>query len=287
MLNEKYESLLDQNQKILKDTSEALISKQLFKNNAEAVIYFTGLPDYNTLCAVVELVKDSAITPCTLNRFCQVVLCLMKLRLGSGTIDLAHRFRVSKTTVSRLFLHTINVFFIKLSPFIIWPERSEIIKTMPFTFKRKFGDKITSIIDCFELFIDRSSNLTARCLTWSSHKHNNTAKFLISITPQGTISFISKGRGGRTSDKVITENCGYLNKLAYGDTVMADRGFIIDDIVGSFGAHLEIPAFTRGKDQLSASEVITTRQLANVRIHVKLLMKYRIICFCSKFLFYF
>lgn len=40
--------------------------------------------------------------------------------------------------------------------------------------------------------------------------------------PQGTISYLSIGYGGRTSDKFITENCGYLDKLQPGDVVLAD-----------------------------------------------------------------
>ena len=36
-----------------------------------------------------------------------------------------------------------------------------------------------------------------------------------------------------------------------------------------FGATLDIPAFTRGHDQLSPADVEATRKLANVRIHVE------------------
>jgi hypothetical protein len=43
-----------------------------------------------------------------------------------------------------------------------------------------------------------------RAQTWSNYKHNNTIKFLVSITPTGSISYVSKAFGGRTSDKVIT-----------------------------------------------------------------------------------
>ena len=42
---------------------------------------------------------------------------------------------------------------------------------------------------------------------------------------------------------------------------------------------LDIPAFTRGRDQLSPEDVEATRKLANVRIHVE-----RIICaVCQRF----
>lgn len=86
---------------------------------------------------------------------------------------------------------------------------------------------------------------------------------------RGAVTFISEGWGGRTSDKRLTESCGILNNLVPGDTVLADRGFTIGDAVGIHSAKLEMPAFTRGKSQLSAWDVQKTRKLANVRIHVE------------------
>ncbi len=112
------------------------------------------------------------------------------------------------------------------------------------------GSKVTSIIDFFELFIEKPSNLLAKSCTWSQYKHYNTAKYLMSITPQGVISFISHSWGGRVSDKYIVENCGYLD---VGDVVLADRGFDIADSVAYRGATLDIPAFTRGCEQLPPS----------------------------------
>lgn len=92
---------------------------------------------------------------------------------------------------------------------------------------------------------------------------------MIGITPQGTISFVSKAWGGRTSDKFLTENCGIIDKLLHGDLVLADRGFTIQELLMFKHAQLAIPAFTRGKDQLDPVEVGETRNIANVRIHVE------------------
>jgi hypothetical protein len=56
----------------------------------------------------------------------------------------------------------------------------------------------------------------------------------VSITPTGSISYVSKAFGGRTSDKVITQHSGYLDKLEHGDQVLADRGFLIaEELVNS------------------------------------------------------
>ena len=136
----------------------------------------------------------------------------------------------------------------RLSSFIKCPEREILWRTMPQCFQFSFGKKTTVIIDCFEVFIDRPSNLLARAQTFSSYKHHNTVKVLIGITPQGTISFVAWG--GRTSDKFLTENCGIMEKLLPGDLVMADRGFTIHESLVFKQAELAIPAFTRGKDQL-------------------------------------
>ena len=158
---------------------------------------------------------------------------------------------------------------LRLQDLIIWPDRDALQKTMPMCFQASFGKKVAVIIDCFEIFIDRPSNLSARASTWSNYKHHNTAKVLLGIAPQGIVSFISECWGGRVSDKHLTEQCGILKKLLPGDVVLADRGFDIAESVAMMQAQLHIPAFTKGKQQLSAMEVESTRKIANVRIHVE------------------
>lgn len=115
---------------------------------------------------------------------------------------------------------------------------------MPLEFRQHFAQKMAVIIDCFEVFIQRPKNPLARTQTWSSYKHNNTIKFLIGITPQGSISFLSEFWGERVSDKYITEHCGILEKLLPGDLVLADGGFDIADSVGNNCAQINIPCFT-------------------------------------------
>ena len=77
----------------------------------------------------------------------------------------------------------IDVMYTRLSSLISWPERSELMKTMPLEFRKHFR-KCEVIIDCFEIFIERPTSLTACAQTWANYKHYNTVKFLIGITPQ-------------------------------------------------------------------------------------------------------
>ena len=137
---------------------------------------------------------------------------------------------------------------------------------MPMAFQKRCP-KCTVIIDCFEAFIERPSNLWQDLL--SSYKHHNTVKYLIGITPQGSVLFISRGWGGRASIKLLTENSGLQSLLLPGDTILADRGFDIADSVGLCLATIKVPAYTKGKSQLSGIEVEQTRRIANVRIHVE------------------
>lgn len=58
--------------------------------------------------------------------------------------------------------------------------------------------------------IERPSDLLARAQVWNNYKHHCTAKFLIGITPQGTISYVSKYTGGRIYDKEILNLVKFL-----------------------------------------------------------------------------
>ena len=173
-----------------------------------------------------------------------MVLTLMRLRLNLTINDLSHRFNVSGSATSSVVLKWITVMFVRLRPLIVWPGRREIISTTPASFRRYFKTKVAVIIDCFEIFINKPTNIKARNATWSQYKHHNTIKFLIGISPQGVIIFISKAWGGRNSDKYLTKNSKFLNNLLPGDFVLADRGFDIAESVGFYWAELKIPAFT-------------------------------------------
>ena len=114
------------------------------------VSYYTRLVCFNTLITLFNLVKNEMKSGSKLQSFEKFILCLMRLRLGVSVTDLADRFQISKTTAADAFLEILNIFFIKLTPFVIWPEQPELQMSMPISFRSKFGCKITAIIDYFE-----------------------------------------------------------------------------------------------------------------------------------------
>ena len=259
----------------LSSTKGQLLSVQLtedsFRDNDDKTTFYTGIPKFSLLMLVLNLIAPhiKRNTQNALSQFQEFPLVLIRLKLNSPLQDLAYRFNLSVPTAHRIFDRWIHVMSVRLKFLIQWPGHEELQATMPVVFQRNFGKNVAVIIDCFEIFTERPSSLIARAMTWSNFKHHNTVKFLIGVTPQGVISFISKAWGGRVSDRYLTENSGLLRKLLPGDIVLADRGFDIADSVGFYQARLHIPAFTRGKKQLSAEEVEETRKIANVRIHVE------------------
>ena len=265
----KVTCLKQENENLRMELLDFQLTEHAFIDKDDKVLFYTGLPNWKTLFCLFSYVSPYLKNNCVLSPFQQLLLTLIRLRLNLSGNDLGYRFgNISSSTVSRIFSNVLNIMFQLLQPLIIWPEREALQKTLPMDF-RKHSPNCVVIIDCFELFLERATNVNARAQTYSQYKHHNTVKYLIGITPQGTVSFISEGWGGRASDKHITENCGILEKLNPGDVLLADRGFDIQESVGLYCATVKIPAFTKGKTQLSGIEVEQTRQIANVRIHVE------------------
>jgi hypothetical protein len=61
-----------------------------------------------------------------------------------------------------------------------------------------------------------------------------------SIAPSGAVDFISKGWGGRVSNKEIALKSGYIYKLSHGDEVLADRGFLVSEELAAHGSKQSI-----------------------------------------------
>ncbi|XP_029341141.1 uncharacterized protein LOC107884559 [Acyrthosiphon pisum] len=111
-------------------------------------------------------------------------------------------------------------------------------------------------LDCTEISCDIPKSLLDQKLTYSSYKNKNTLKGLIGVAPNGVITYASKLYPGSTSDKKIVGHCGVLNILEPGDLVLADKGFLISDLMPP-ETSLNIPPFLMSP-QFTPSEVLKT-----------------------------
>ena len=132
------------------------------------VLFFTGLPNFSMLKTVFDFVlagMPASSHLCKLTPFQEFIMSLMKLRLNSRLQELAYHFGVSSSTVSRVHQKWFTAMDIRLQHLIYWPTLEELQRTMPECFVLPFGEKVAVIIDCFEIFFDRPSNLMARAQT--------------------------------------------------------------------------------------------------------------------------
>ena len=256
-------------------------------NDDSAIHFYTGFPDYTTLLICFNFLGDSVKhlnywyanrmkqdhvlsnkgAPRALNPLNEFFMVLCRFRLGLLEQDLAHRFGISQSTVSRVCITWINLLFVKFKEVPIWPTREQVDQFMPQCFKENYPST-RCIIDATEIFIQQPSSPAAQQMTFSSYKNHNTLKAIVAITPNGSVCFVSKLFGGCVSDRELAIQCGLLNHLEPGDSLMADRGFMIADLLEPLGVDLNIPP-QKLLPQLTESELVETRRIASVRIHVE------------------
>ncbi|XP_013394003.1 uncharacterized protein LOC106161553 [Lingula anatina] len=158
----------------------------------------------------------------------ELLLVLARLRVGLLEEDLAFRMGVGVATVSRICRTYFELMHFRFRQLPIWPSKEIVEATMPQCFKEEYPSTRV-ILDCTELFIERPSGYVTQSETYSSYKSHNTAKGLVGIAPNGFITYVSDLAPGRMSDKEMTELSGLVDLMDEGDSVMADRGFLIDE----------------------------------------------------------
>ena len=67
--------------------------------------------------------------------------------------DLAYRFNVSVSTVSRTFQAWMIVMDVGLQPFIKWPDREALWRTMPQCFQQSFGKKLKFLLTDHQTYL--------------------------------------------------------------------------------------------------------------------------------------
>ena len=143
-------------------------------------------------------------------------MTLLRLRLGRMEQDLAHRFGVSQSTVSRVTTTWINLLYLKLKKIPIWMKKECVRSTMPQQFKKQYPST-RIIIDATEIYVEQPELPELQQMTFPNYKNDNTYKGLIGISPNGVVTFISSLYPGSISDKELTRRSDILNLLEPGD----------------------------------------------------------------------
>ena len=157
-------------------------------------------------------------TPKKLSQRDEFLLTMICLRLALLNEDWAETFGVSPTHWSYVFTTWINFLGKVLGKTsVVWPPKESIRdwrEHLPEIFLKSGYGKFRVIIDCAEVFTERPKSLSSQAATWSDYKHHSTFEFLVGITPNGFVSFLSSCYGGRASDKFFTRDSRFYEVMA-------------------------------------------------------------------------
>ncbi|CAG2195246.1 unnamed protein product [Mytilus edulis] len=184
----------------------------------------------------------------------ELFMFLCRLKCGLLTQDLAVRFNCHISTVSRSFN--------------IWPNKYNIEAKMPAVFRMLYPSTRV-VIDCTEIKTERPSSLALGSKCYSSYKSSHTWKGLVGIAPHGALTFVSSLYTGSMSDVEITKLCGLIDLLESGDSIMADKGFVLNKVLDGTGITVNTPPFLMSHGQFSRQEVEETQTIAKLRIHIE------------------
>lgn len=224
---------------------------------------------FNVLCTCVEklMVQLEMEKSCVMDVNNMMLLTLTKLKLNISNICLAGMFKISRPTVKKYFVTMIMLLHICLKPFIHFTDQKTNMMNLPNHFKPFPETRV--VIDCTEFSVATPSCLKCRNMLYSNYKSKHTLKLLLGVSPCGVITFVSKLYGGRASDKEMFIQSGLINKCEVGDAIMADRGFLIDEVCSKAGVKLIRPPFRNGKRRFTSEEATSTVTIARARVHIE------------------
>ena len=253
----------------------ARLSCKQFINDPTGIKTFTGLESYEKFQFVLQ-----SLGPARFNLkyfFSQVVsvdieeqffITLMKLRHAEPNAKLARMVGISEATVSNIFITWINFMYCQWKELEIWPRKDLVHFHAPEDFRLKFPTTRV-IVDGTECPVKRLKNPKAQQQSFSTYKNRHTAKILVGSTPGGLVSYVSDAYGGSTSDRQIVERSNLARMCEAGDSIMADKGFNVQDIMAPYDVTVNIPAFFSRKNRLTSSTVLKDRKIANKRVHIE------------------
>ena len=271
---------------------ERCISLDQIQQSSDSCQFWTGFPNYGTFKALFDFLNEAAHLktnwrgqatvesrhfseaykskpgPTSKNSNEEEFLMVMiRLRAGLPLRDLAQRFALSVSSVSKICTAWINLMYFELKKLCQMPDWDQTVTAKQFS---QFPH-LRIVLDCTEIFCEKPSSLQANKEVYSNYKSQTTFKYLVGISPHPAVVYVSKAWGGRASDKRITQtSADLLDKLKPNDEVMADRGFEIEGTLTPLGVKLTIPDFKgQGRAQLSELEGKRSEKIAEARIHVE------------------
>ena len=254
--------------------SRQIFSIESLKNQPEVIKYYTGFLHYEHFMHFLSCLGPAAFhlsyQSGILSVADELFVTLMKLRQAKDDKELGYLFDISRYVVANIFRTWVNFMYFQLLELDLWLPKEIVTETMPSDFRRKYPTTRV-ILDATEVPILKPQNLRDQSATWSSYKNRNTLKCIVGISPRGVVTYVSETYGGAASDRQIIERSSLISGKIFdsNDSIMADRGIMVQDLFSGQNVHVNTPTTMRGKNQLPASTVVKDRRIASKRVHVE------------------
>jgi len=273
-------SHIQQLQLKLAATEEALLTSNrhcvayaTISTDEKLVAHFTGLPNASMFNVLLQLCQRFDIQYYlgwrveTIPPDDQLFITLRKIRTNVSLKTLAWEYKVSETTITNVVMTWLHILWEVLVDGMMnrLPSRQQNARCLPQSFATFTNCR--TVVDCTEIRCAIPKQFAKQSMTYSHYKHYHTLKGLVAVAPNAVITFVSQLYPGSTSDKAITQHCGIIDQLEAGDMVLADKGFLLSDILPA-GVTVNIPPFLN-TSQFSKEQCILTRNIARARIHVE------------------
>ncbi|XP_074653458.1 uncharacterized protein LOC141907616 [Tubulanus polymorphus] len=237
--------------------------------------YYTGLQTYQNFKMIFATFRTDicdmqyyfSATP-KMDLEDQFFLTLIKLRLNRPNIELSDLFQISEMQVANIFVTWINFLYFHFKDLCWWPSKELVKYFSPSDFGKKFPSTRV-IVDGTEIPLKKPKNPVMQQASYSTYKNRNTVKALIGISPGGLVSYVSDIYCGSTSDRQICERSRLQQMLDPNDSIMADKGFNVQDLFIPYNVEINIPEFFKKKNRMSEKSVQADRKIASKRVHVE------------------
>lgn len=198
----------------------------------------------------------------------QLLVTLMKLRFSLDDFEICRKFNIAQSILTNIFITWINFLSRQLYDLGFWTEADLCQFYSPTDFFSKYPTTRV-IIDGTECPVAKPKQALGQQSTFSSYKNRNTLKVLVGCSPGGLVSYCSDAYGGSTSDRQIAERSNLPIMCNPGDSVMADKGFNVQDLFESRDVKINIPSFFTKKNRMNSKAISADRQIASKRVHVE------------------
>ena len=257
------------------DIINSSFSVENFRDDAVGMNKFTGLESFSKFLLVLNTLGPAAYclnyvyhTVKNVSVPDQFFMVLIKLKRHYTNFELSRMFLVSESTVSNIFLTWILFMSKQWRELKLWPEKDLVHYFAPSKFKKLYPTTRV-VIDGTEFPVKKPKSALAQQSTFSTYKNKNTVKSLIGATPGGLVSYVSPAYGGSTSDRQIVERSSLVEMCDPKDSVMADKGFNVQDLFAPQDVTVNIPSFFRKKNRMHGETVIQDRTIAQERVHIE------------------